>query len=62
MIDCQDRTENVPCDRTAPLYRQCPIRSCAKLIGFCTSHGGDTRASSEMEAHILADHKPAVPA
>ena len=53
---------DVPCSEPTCIihtsnWRQCPFSLCALDIGFCTFHGGDKRAETEMRKHL--EHHPA---
>jgi hypothetical protein len=48
---------HVPCGAEVNNWRACPQRGCDKNIVFCQKHGGDDRATLEMQRHI-AEHKP----
>jgi hypothetical protein len=45
------------CDKSAPLYRQCPYDKCKQDIGYCKAHGGDDRALQAMANHFEVKHK-----
>lgn len=48
-----------PCAAETNRWRACPDKSCGREIAYCTGHGGDERATAEMEKHVTDVHKKA---
>ena len=47
------------CNEVAPIYRQCPVKTCKHEIGYCQPHGGDPKAELDMGPHIAGHEIPA---
>jgi hypothetical protein len=45
------------CSEVVSQWNQCPVQACSLDLGYCQTHGGRTRAESEMRLHVLG-HEP----
>jgi hypothetical protein len=41
------------CTQDVHAWSQCPVQVCPLNIGYCSSHGGRSRAEDEMKLHVL---------